>query len=202
MDVNDPEGNLFKSFSAKWPDNQAVWDGKGTNGDMVQSAEDYPVVAKVQDEFGLTGELKAVVPVDILVEKTAEGYRILAWRIFFKPYTADYIDVRPDLKEQNMKRLEDMAVKLKKFPNYKIKLVGHAVMIHWDNKVLGEAEQKYVLIPLSQRRAEVIKQALVDKGLDAAMFTTEGVGASDQLVPDSDLANRWQNRRVAFFLER
>ena len=34
------------------------------------------------------------------------------------------------------------------------------------------------------------------------MFTTEGVGASDQLVPDSDLADRWQNRRVAFFLER
>jgi outer membrane protein OmpA-like peptidoglycan-associated protein len=140
--------------------------------------------------------------VDILVEKTAEGLRILSSRIFFKPYTADYIDVRPDLKEQNMKRLEDMAAKLKKFPNYKIKLIGHAVMIHWDNKVLGDAEQKYVLIPLSQRRAEAIKKAMVDKGLDEAMFTTEGVGASDQIVPDSDLANRWQNRRVAFYVER
>jgi len=42
----------------------------------------------------------------------------------------------------------------------------------------------------------------VDRGLNAAMFTTEGVGASDQVVPDSDLADRWQNRRVAFFLER
>jgi outer membrane protein OmpA-like peptidoglycan-associated protein len=202
MEISNPEGQLFESFTAKWPDNQAVWDGKGANGEMVESAEDYPVVAKVQDGFGNIGELKAVVPVDILVEKTPQGLRILSSRIFFKPYTADFVDVRPDLKEQNMKRLDDMAAKLKKFPDYKIKLIGHAVMIHWDNKVLGDAEQKYVLIPLSQHRAEAIKQAMVDKGLDEAMFSTEGVGASDQIVPDSDLANRWQNRRVAFFLER
>ena len=202
MDINEPEGHLFKSFSAKWPDNQAVWDGKGTNGDMVQSAEDYPVVAKVLDEFGNTGELKAVVPVDILVEKTSTGLRILSSRIFFKAYTADYQDVKPDLAAQNIQRLDDMAAKLKKFPNYKIKLVGHAVMIHWDNKRLGALEQKYVLLPLSKARSEAVKKALVDRGLDASMFTTEGVGASDQVVPDSDLVDRWQNRRVAFFLER
>ena len=124
MDINEPEGHLFKSFSAKWPDNQAVWDGKGTNGDMVQSAEDYPVVAKVLDEFGNTGELKAVVPVDILVEKTSTGLRILSSRIFFKAYTADYQDVKPDLAAQNIQRLDDMAAKLKKFPNYKIKAGG------------------------------------------------------------------------------
>jgi outer membrane protein OmpA-like peptidoglycan-associated protein len=45
-------------------------------------------------------------------------------------------------------------------------------------------------------------KALVDRGLDSGMFTTEGVGASDQLVPDSNLNDRWQNRRVAFFLEK
>ncbi|MGO9271455.1 MAG: OmpA family protein, partial [Terriglobia bacterium] len=202
MDINDPEDHLFKSFGAKWPDNQVVWDGKGTNGDMVQSAENYPVVAKVLDEFGNTGELKAAVPVDILVEKTDEGLRILSSRIFFKAYTADYQDVKPDLAAQNIQRLDDMAAKLKKFPNYRIKLEGHAVMIHWNNKRLGALEQKYVLLPLSEARAEAVKKAMVDRGLDASMFTTEGVGASDQIVPDSDLADRWQNRRVAFFVER
>ena len=54
------------------------------------SAEDYPVLVKVRDEFGNVGGLKAVVPVDILVEKIATGFRILSSRIFFKPYTADY----------------------------------------------------------------------------------------------------------------
>jgi outer membrane protein OmpA-like peptidoglycan-associated protein len=202
MEIDDPENHLFKAFEAAWPTKEAVWNGKGVNDDLVQSAEDYPVVAMVRDEYGNVGQLKSVVPVDILVEKTATGFRILSSRIFFKAYTADWQDVRPDLAAQNLTRLNDLAAKLKKFPNYKIKLLGHAVMIHWDNKALGDIEQREVLIPLSQARADAIKAALVDRGLSESMFTTQGVGASDQLVPDSDLADRWQNRRVAFFLER
>ena len=202
MEIYDPENHLFRTFESKWPTKSAVWDGKSLKGEFVESAEDYPVTVKVRDEFGNVGELKSVVPVDILVEKTPTGFRILSSRIFFKAYTADYQDVRPDLATQNMKRLADMAAKLKKFPNYKIKLVGHAVMIHWDNKALGDIEQREVLLPLSKARAEAVKKALVDRGLDSSMFTTEGVGASDQLVPDSNLADRWQNRRVAFFLEK
>lgn len=202
MEINDPEDHLFMAFDAKWPTKDAVWNGKSTKGELVQSAEDYPVVAMVRDEFGNAGQLKATVPVDILVEKTATGFRILSSRIFFKAYTADWQDVKPELASQNLKRLNDLAAKLKKFPNYKIKLVGHAVMIHWDNKALGDIEQRDVLIPLSQARAEAIRKALVDRGLSESIFSTEGVGASDQLVPDSNLADRWQNRRVAFYLER
>lgn len=202
MEIYDPENHLFQTFDTKWPDQSAVWDGKGFNGDFVLSAEDYPVVVKVRDEFGNVGVLTSVVPVDILVEKIPTGFRILSSRIFFKPYTADYQDVRPDLAEQNLKRLADMAAKLKKFPDYKIRLVGHAVMIHWDNKALGDAEQRDVLVPLSKARAEAVKNALVDRGLDSSMFTTEGAGALDPLVPDSNFADHWRNRRVAFFIEK
>jgi outer membrane protein OmpA-like peptidoglycan-associated protein/flagellar hook assembly protein FlgD len=202
MEIYDPENHLFRSFDSKWPTQSAVWDGKGFKGDFVLSAEDYPVLVKVRDEFGNVGQLNSVVPVDILMERTPTGFRILSSRIFFKAYTADYQDVRPELAEQNMKRLADMAAKLKKFPNYRVRLVGHAVMIHWDNKALGNAEQRDELLPLSRARAEAVKKALVAKGLESFTFTTEGVGASDQLVPDSDLADRWQNRRVAFFLDK
>ncbi len=202
MDIYDPGGNVFKSFTDKWPSDTAVWDGKGINGDLVQSAEDYPVVAKIRDQFGNIGMAKATVPIDILVEKTATGYRILASRIFFKAFTADYTDVPPEIAQQNMARLDALAAKLKKFPDYKIRMIGHAVSIFWDNPARGRAEQRAILIPLSKARAEAMKAALVDRGLDAARFTTIGVGASDQLVPDSDYKDRWQNRRVAFFLDR
>jgi len=202
MDIYDPAGNVFRSFTRKWPSDSAVWDGKSASGEMVQSAEDYPVVAKIRDQFGNVGTAKATVPIDILVEKTATGYRILASRIFFKAFTADYKDVPADLARQNMARLDALAAKLKKFPDYKIKMVGHAVMIYWDNPARGREEQRTILIPLSQARAEAVKAALVDRGLDASRFTTEGVGASDQLVPDSNYKDRWQNRRVALFLER
>ena len=202
MEIYDPENHFFRSFDSKWPAASAVWDGKGFKGDLVQSAEDYPVVVKVRDEFGNVGELSAVVPVDILMEKTNTGYRILSSRIFFKAYTADYQDVTPELAAQNMRRLSDMAAKLTKFPDYRIRLVGHAVMIHWDNKALGTIEQRDELLPLSQARAEAVKSALVTKGLLSSTFTTSGVGASDQLVLDSNLSDRWQNRRVAFFLDK
>ncbi len=202
MDIIDPAGNVFRSFAAKWPQNSVTWDGKGSKGDLVQSAEDYPVEVKVRDQFGNTAVLKTVVPVDILVEKTATGYRILASRIFFKAFTADYVDVPADLAKQNAARLDALAQKLAKFPDYKIRIVGHAVSIYWDNPTLGKTEQKDVLIPLSKARAEAVMKALIERGLDASRFTTEGVGASDQLVPDSDYKDRWQNRRVALFLDK
>ena len=81
-------------------------------------------------------------------------------------------------------------------------MVGHAVSIFWDDPVKGAAEQKDILIPLSKARAEAVKAALVERGLEASRFSTDGVGASDQLVPDSDYKDRWQNRRVALFLEK
>jgi outer membrane protein OmpA-like peptidoglycan-associated protein len=202
MDIYDPGGNVFRSFTSKWPAGTAVWDGKSTSGELVQSAEDYPVVAKIRDQFGNIGTANVSVPVDILVEKTAMGYRILASRIFFKAFTADYTDVPTELARQNLTRLNALAAKLKKFPEYKTKLVGHAVMINWDKPAAGREEQRLILIPLSKARAEAVRAALVERGLDAARFTTEGVGASDQLVPDSDSTDRWQNRRVALFLEK
>ncbi|MGO8694783.1 MAG: OmpA family protein [Rectinemataceae bacterium] len=200
MDIYDPGGNLFKSFDAKWGINKVVWDGKGLNGDLVVSAEDYPVVVKLRDEFGNVGLIKSTIPIDIIVIKQGDGYMIPNSRVYFKGFTADYHDVPADLSKQNLIRLDRLAAELKKFPGYKIKIVGHAVMIHWDSPTLGKIEEDSVLLPLSKARAEAIKQAMADRGLDPATIETEGVGATEQLVPDSDYAQRWQNRRTALFL--
>ena len=202
MDIYDPDGNLFNSLHGQWPSNQAVWDGKGLKGDLVESAEDYPVVAKIRDAFGNVGEAKVTVPVDILVEKTAVGYCILQSNIFFRDFTADCQHVAPDLAKQNIARLDALAKKLKKFPGYKIRIVGHAVMIYWFNPTLAKREQRDVLIPLSKARAEAIKKALVARGIDGAKLTTVGVGAADQLVSDRNVAGRWQNRQVDLYLEK
>ncbi len=202
MDIYDPDGNLFNSLHGQWPTNQVVWDGKSASGDLVESAENYPVIAKIRDEFGNVGEAKVTVPVDILVEKTAAGYCILTSRIFFKDFTADCQNVAPDLAKQNAARLDELAKKLKKFPDYKIKIVGHAVMIYWFNPARAKREQRDVLIPLSKARAEAIKKALVARGIDGAKLSTEGVGAADQLVSDRNVADRWQNRQVDLYIEK
>lgn len=200
MYIFDPGWNLFRSYTGKWPKNSVVWDGKDMDGNSVMSAEDYPVTVKLRDEFGNTGTIESSLPIDIIVIKDGTGYRIENSRIYFKNYTADYENVPEDLSRQNIVRLNRLAETFKKYPDHKVRIVGHAVKIFWEDKSLGEVEQEKVLKPLSLARAEAIKKAMVVRGVNPNMITTEGVGASDPLVPDSDFANRWVNRRTAFFL--
>ncbi|HUX41623.1 MAG TPA: OmpA family protein [Rectinemataceae bacterium] len=202
LDIYDPAGNLFRSFRGNWPASTIVWDGKNQKGDTVESAEDYPVVARVRDEFGNTSDFKSTIHVDILVVKVGDGYRIRVASIVFKAFTADWTDVPPDRAQRNVTTLNLLAEKLKKFPGYQIRMVGHAVMINWDDPVKGRAEQTEVLVPLSKARAEAIRQALIERGIEASRMSAEGQGALDPIVPDSDFENRWKNRRVEFFLQK
>jgi flagellar hook assembly protein FlgD len=202
MTILDPAENPFTSFKGDWSSRSVSWDGKGQNGDLVESASDYTIVARVRDEFGNSSETKKVLPTDILVIKTAEGYRIRVSSIVFKSYTADYKDVPPDRAARNLATINLLAKKLALFPDYKIRLEGHAVMINWDNKEKGEAEQKAILIPLSRERARAIKAALVERGIVETRMVSDGVGADDPVVPNSDYANRWKDRRVDFYLAK
>lgn len=206
IDIADPAGNPFKSFRGTWPAGgplpPLVWDGKNDKGESVESAEAYALTARVRDEFGNQTELKSKVEVDILVVKAGEGFRIRIASIVFKSFTADFTNVPAEQARANVETLNRLAEKLRKYPDYNIRLVGHAVMVNWDDPAAGKAEQEKVLIPLSRARADSIKQALVLRGIEASRMTVEGVGAADQVVPDSDFANRWKNRRVEFFLQR
>jgi len=202
LDIMDPGGNNFASFRGQWPMKSLSWNGRNAKNELVESAEDYPVVARVRDEFGNTLELKSAIHVDILIVKMGDGYRIRIASIVFKPFTADYLSVDPAIAERNVSTLNLLAEKLNKFPGYQIRMVGHAVMVNWDNPALGRAEQDKELLPLSKARAAAIMQALATKGIEAGRMVTDGVGASDQIVPDSDFPNRWKNRRVEFFLQK
>lgn len=200
MRIFDPGWNLFRTYSGKWPNNTVVWDGRNMNDKLAYSAEDYPVVVELRDEFGNTGSIETILPIDMLVIKDGEGYRIDNSRIYFQKFTANYKNVPALLEKQNKIRLDRLADTFKKFPDHKVRIVGHAVMVFWEDKELGAVEQKDVLVPLSLARANAIKDAMIERGVNPAKITTEGVGASDPIVPNSDLPNRWINRRTAFYL--
>lgn len=200
MTIYDPGNNAFLTRKGEWPAQPIAWDGIGMHGDSVESASEYPVLVSLRDEFGNIGEAKSAIKTDILVMRVSDGYRIRVPSIVFKPFTADFQNVSPDIASHNLKTLDLLASRLARFPDYRIKLEGHAVMINWDDKAKGEAEQEHVLLPLSTSRAESIKAALVARGLAPETIVTEGVGARNPLVPDSDYANRWKNRRVEFYL--
>jgi flagellar hook assembly protein FlgD len=198
----DPGNSPFMSWKGAWPPSPIAWDGAGSDGSSVESASDYPLVLKLRDEFGNVGVAKANLSTDILAVSSGDGYRIRVSSIVFKGYTADYKDLSPALAARNLTTLDLLAAKLKmpKFVDYKVRLEGHAVMINWDDERKGQGEQAAVLVPLSKSRSEAIKAALMERGVSGDRLFTEGVGAADPLVPDSDFANRWKNRRVEFYL--
>ncbi len=73
-------------------------------------------------------------------------------------------------------------------------IVGHAVMMHWDDAGFSKIEQDEVLVPLSKARSEAMKTAMLERGVVSRMIETEGAGASDPLVANSDFQHRWKNR--------
>ena len=71
-------------------------------------------------------------------------------------------------------------------PELKVELAGHTDDIGSDAFNLK----------LSSERAEVVKQALIDNGIESVRLTSKGYGAARPLVPNDSEENRSLNRRT------
>ncbi len=199
--ILDPAGNLFLAFDSKSLKNGILeWDGRDKKGELVQSASDYLVEVSAVDSVGNQSVVSKTAPVDILVFKDGERLRISISSIYFKPFTADYINIDQDLKNRNLATLDRLAEILKKYSVYKIRLEGHAVRVYWNDAKKWKTEEDEVLLPLSQERAERILDALVGRGIKQERMSAVGYGGYQPVVPHSDEINRWKNRRVEFIL--
>jgi len=201
LQIEDPKNHLFKSFSGTGkPGSQIIWDGKSNNGELVTSAEDYPYTMQVTDSLGNSTTVTGKIPVDILVIKEGDKLRIRISSIIFAPDSASLQTTDPEVNGKNEKVLDRLAEILKKYDTYNIRIEGYAVSVYWNDPVKAKEEQQQVLIPLSLSRANAVKEALVKRGVDGNRISTVGLGASNPVVPNSDIQDRWKNRRVEFIL--
>jgi len=201
-DIVDPAGTLFFSFSGKGKPAPLVWDGRSAQRELVQSAEDYHLSVTAFDSVGNRGSASMDIPVDVLVMREGAQFRIIISSVYFKPYTADYMSLEPDVVARNLKTLDRLAEVLKKYPAYRIRLEGHAVRVYWDQPDRWKTEEAEVLMPLSLLRAAVIRDALAERGIDLSRMSITGFGGYRPVVPHGDEVNRWKNRRVEFVLTR
>ena len=199
--ILDPAGNRFLSIpSSRFRNGEYIWDGKSVTGELVQSASDYSLVITASDTVGNTVTQSTEIPVDILVLKEGDNLRIIISSIYFNPNTADYVNVEPDIYKKNLETLDKLVEIFNKYPGYRIRLEGHAVRVYWNKPDRWLTEETDVLLPLSEDRAEAIRDALIRRGIRAERLTTQGIGGYRPVVPHSDLDNRWKNRRVEFIL--
>jgi outer membrane protein OmpA-like peptidoglycan-associated protein/flagellar hook assembly protein FlgD len=201
MEITDPAGNHFTSFlGTGTPSGEIIWDGISDKGVLVESAEDYPLELNLVDDLGNKALYNDIIPVDVLVIREGDKLKIRIPSINFSPGTADYLSLSQEIVDKNLKTLDRLAEIFKKYKDYNIRIEGHALNVYWEDPERAAIEDKNVLIPLSKERAEVIKKALIDRGISEKRITTFGLGSSVPIVPFSDEYNRWKNRRVEFIL--
>lgn len=211
--VYDPEnGKVFWSRSGTGSvTERLVWDGRGNNGELVQSATDYPFIFSVADELGMSSEVAGIISVDVLVIRMGDVLKMQVPSIIFRSDNADFKGKDEDpvkgldqsVIDNNLRVLRRIAQVLNKFKEYTVSIEGHA------NNISGtEAEETSTangnipLVPLSEARAETVRRMLVEFGVSGNRLTTVGVGGRQPVVPREDRDNWWKNRRVEFILNK
>lgn len=211
--VYDPEnGKVFWSRSGTGSvTERLVWDGRGNNGELVQSATDYPFIFSVADELGMASEVAGIISVDVLVIRIGDVLKMQVPSIIFRSDNADFKGKGEDpvkgleqaVIDNNLRVLRRIAEILNKFKDYTVSIEGHA------NNISGtEAEETSTangnipLVPLSEARAETVRRMLVEFGVSANRLSTVGMGGRQPVVPREDRDNWWKNRRVEFILNK
>ena len=201
--IRDRMGKKFKSFNGLGVPSKFIrWDGRGNNGDLVISAEDYHYRYSAVDPWGNREVQEGTIPVDVLVIRVGNLLKIQIASIQFAPNSPRLSEDSPEVIERNKSVLLRLSEILRKYNSYGITIEGHAASVFWNNANKARKEEVEELQPLSLKRAETVKAYLLRLGIAADRIDTLGRGGTSPAVPHSDEENRWKNRRVEFILKK
>lgn len=199
FEIVDRGNRPFYAFRGNGePRRRLIWDGRSDDGDLVISAEDYPYRFIATDIVGNRSEIRGVIPIDILVIRDGDLLKVQISNINFEPNSPELrLDPNTPEGRKNVAVLDRLVEVFDKYRSYEIRVEGHAVNVSQTAR-----EEREELQPLSTARAETVRNALIERGMDAGRISTIGRGGTDPIVPHTDLENRWKNRRVEFILIR
>jgi OOP family OmpA-OmpF porin len=116
-----------------------------------------------------------------LIDKLTKDGRLVTHGILFDVNQAT-------LKPPSMGTISQIVTLLKDNPALKLEIGGHT-------DTDGDAAKN---LTLSQARADAVKKALVDAGIDAARLTSKGYGATKPMDVNTTPEGKANNRRVEF----
>ena len=194
----------YRVFSGSGkPPATITWDGKSDDGTESLPAVDYRAIFETRDILGRTARSETTVTVDILVVRDGDRYKVKVPDILFPSYSYELTPKESQsLLDNNRAVLDRIATLFTRFPDYHMTIEGYANSEFWNDPKKKDSEEKTSLIPLSTKRAETVKQALVLLGIDAARIRTVGMGSARPVADFADTANNWKNRRVEFILSK
>ena len=200
VNILDPAGRLFYE-RRRGAETSFSWDGRSGAGELVQSAAEYPVAVTVTDRAGNSTVLKGRIDTDILIQRFGSRMKIIIPSIVFEGFATDFTQGDPEQVKKNLEILDRLAEIFRTYPGYQLVVEGFAVNVYTDPARMAR-ENREALLPLSQKRADSIRRALIERGFPAEKIKAVGRGNADPVVPYTDKDNQWKNRRVEFILQK
>jgi outer membrane protein OmpA-like peptidoglycan-associated protein len=185
-----------------------LWDGKGTSGEMVQSATDYQFALAVNDIFDNSATYEGIISVDVLVRREGDILRMIVPSIVFPPNSANFALLSDEDMRPNRRVLRLIANALNKFADYQITVEGHANPTTAPGTAARTAEEAGTrtvigLVPLSNDRAKAVVDYLVaNHEVNRTKLSTIGIGGERTVAAWDDDEENWKNRRVEFILKK
>ena len=201
-------GPFFEQSGTGTPPKAWKWNGRGSSGEMVQSATDYQFALTVNDIFDNASTYEGIIAVDIIVRREGDVLRIIVPSIVFPPDSSDFSLLTPEETRANARILGLIARALNKFEDYKITVEGHANPTTPADTAERNTEETGTrtvigLKPLSEDRAKAVVDYLANNnGINRERLSAAGVGGTRTVVDYDDEDENWKNRRVEFILQK
>ena len=186
--VYDPEnGKVFWSRSGSGTvTERLVWDGRGNNGELVQSASDYPFVFSVSDELGMSSEIAGIISVDVLVLRIGDVLKMQVPSIIFRSDKADFVgkDVDPkkgleqSVIDNNIRVLKRIAEILNKYDATFIEIAGYTDSMRDTNaaNALSLDMAQRVGVHMAQNRVNTVRMFIVGRGSARPIAAQDNIG--------------------------
>lgn len=203
IQIMDPLGNIFYARQELGsPPKTFIWDGTSNDGERVSSVVNYILTLKIEDLLGRIQTHEVDIQTGILVIQDGDRLKIRIPSIVYAPDSSFLLTDETETGQKNREILIKLAEIFKRYPEYTIQIEGHANHRMNPDDRAGILEQEEILIPLSLERAESVKQALIELGIEGERIVASGIGGADPIFPFDDNLNSWKNRRVEFILIR
>ena len=202
-DILDNSGEVIRTYNGTGdPSGNITWSAGKEGGEPAIDVEQFTLKMEVRDKGGNVREYSQFVPLDVFLVKKDGKLHIAVPNIIFGAYQHALDSRGPEMEKRNLESIRKVVDIYNRYPAHDLLLEGHALNIYRGVSSSKETAEEEVLVPLTQRRAQTVKEALVERGMEPGKIEIEYYGGTRPIVSVHDISIRWQNRRVEFIMKK
>jgi len=185
MELTNP---IFRSVPSKYSIREIHYPEQGTYSYVVDQQMSLMAAFPAYTEMLGSGFNGTTVRLSVLNDPAERELNVLKKN--YGVMTDTYFDSRNRLVTNAYLMLDQVVMLMNKYPGIKLE-----IGVHTDNQGVAGT-----LLTLSQTRAQVIVNYLINRGISGSRLTAKGYGGTRPVAPNTGWLERRQNRRVEFIV--